>query len=72
MGNKTTATRIAQKYVDYIYEGNDPALIPSEHERYTITVDEDPDFNENMKQYNVTVSFANGKHSSTVTALIEK
>jgi len=73
MGNKTTATRIAQKYVDQIYEGADPNLLPTEYEGYSITYDrKNFDSNNDMDQINVTVSFANGKHSSTVTVLVEK
>jgi len=73
MGNKTTATRIAQKYVDQIYEGADPNLLPNEYEGYSITYDrKNFDSNNDMDQINVTVSFANGKHSSTVTVLVEK
>jgi len=73
MGNKTTATRIAQKYVDQIYEGADPNLLPTEYEGYSITYDrKNFDSNNDMDQLNVTVSFANGKHSSTVTVLVEK
>ena len=73
MGNKTTATRIAQKYVDQIYEGTDPTTLPTEYEGYSISYDIST-FNSNtdMDQIHVTVSFADGKHSSTVTALIEK
>jgi len=68
MGNKTVATRIAQEYMDQYYEGLTPSL-PVQENRYYID-SEIEEYSDNLNKITIIVTFSDGKHSSSITALV--